>query len=140
MLGALFISLFGWITFNGLRDATNSLEEEAKSTGSSSEEFSVVSSFLSSTREVFTIMETYPQNYPGVFNVAYDSITLSKESINILSDKYFTYYTDEILSPLSKQINHLKRKPKTTLNPISDPLHEGSSLSRVADLHSYALL
>ena len=97
--GILFISLFGWITFNGLRDATNSLEKEAKSTGSSSEEFSVVSSFLASTREVFTIMETYPQNYPGVFNVAYDSITLSKESINILSDKYFTNYTDEILSP-----------------------------------------
>ena len=91
-----------------LRDATNSLEEEAKSTGSSSEEFSVVSSFLSSTREVFTIMETYPQNYPGVFNVAYDSITLSKESINILSDKYFTNYTDEILSPLSKQIRELE--------------------------------
>ena len=108
LLGALFISLFGWITFNGLRDATNSLEEEAKSTGSSSEEFSVVSSFLSSTREVFTIMETYPQNYPGVFNVAYDSITLSKESINILSDKYFTNYTDEILSPLSKRIRELE--------------------------------
>ena len=106
-MGALFISLFGWITFNGLR-STNSLEEEAKSTGSSSEEFSVVSSFLASTREVFTTMETYPQNYPGVFNVV-NSITLSKESINILSDKYFTNYTDEILSPLSKQIRELEK-------------------------------
>lgn len=108
LFGALLIAFFGWFTFNGLRDATNSLEEKAKSTGSSSEEFSVVSSFLTSTRKVFTIMETYPQNYPGVFNVAYDSITLSKESINILSDKYFTNYTDEILSPLSKQIRELE--------------------------------
>ena len=34
----------------------------------------------------------------------------------------------------------LKRKPKTTLNPISDPRQEGSTLSRLADLHSKAVL
>jgi hypothetical protein len=92
LLGALLIALFGWFTFSSLREATQSLEEEAKNSGSSSEEFSVVQALLDTTRNVFTTMEIYPQDYPGVFNVAYDSLTLSKESINILSDKYFSNY------------------------------------------------
>ena len=108
LLGALVIALFGWFTFSNLRDATQSLEEEAKKTGSSSEEFSVVQALLDTTRNVFTTMEIYPRDYPGVFNVAYDSLILSKESINILSDKYFTNYSDEELNPLSKSIRELE--------------------------------
>ena len=108
LLGALLIAFFGWFTFGSLRDATQSLEEESKNSGSSSEEFSVVQALLDTTRNVFTTMEIYPRDYPGVFNVAYDSLTLSKESINILSDKYFSNYSDEALNPLSKSIRELE--------------------------------
>jgi signal transduction histidine kinase len=108
LLGALLIAFFGWFTFGSLRDATQSLEEESKNSGSSSEEFSVVQALLDTTRNVFTTMEIYPRDYPGVFNVAYDSLTLSKEGINILSDKYFSNYSDEALNPLSKSIRELE--------------------------------
>lgn len=83
LLGALTITLFGWFTFSGLRDATNELESEAKKSGISSEEFSDVEAFLTTTREIFTTKEIYPHDYTGVFNVAYDSITLAKVEIKV---------------------------------------------------------
>ena len=83
LLGALTITLLGWFTFSGLRDATNKLESEAKKSVGSSEEFSDIEAFLATTREFFTKMEIYPQDYNGVFNVTYDSITLAKKGIKV---------------------------------------------------------
>ncbi|MEC8044555.1 MAG: ATP-binding protein [Verrucomicrobiota bacterium] len=121
LLGALTITLFGWFTFSGLRDATNELEREAKNSGSSSEEFSDVEAFLATTREIFTTMEIYPEDYAGIFNVAYDSITLAKEGINVLSDKHFSTYTDALLSPISREIRMLEESIRTIerLKPTS---------------------
>ena len=108
LLGAIAITIFGWFTFSGLRDATNELEREAKNSGSSSEEFSDVEAFLTTTREIFTTMEIYPRDFSGIFNVAYDSITLAKEGINVLSDKHFSTYTDTLLSAISRDIRMLE--------------------------------
>ena len=89
LLGALFIALFGWFTFQGLKNATDELEQEAAKSGSSSTEHEDVKAFLDTSRSVFVTMEIYPENYSGVFSIAYDALTLAREGANKLSDKYF---------------------------------------------------
>ncbi len=104
LLGALSIGIFGWLTFQGLNNATNDLEKEAAKSGSSSTEHEDVKAFLSTARSVFVTMEIYPENYSGVFSIAYDAISLAKEGANKLTDKYHHNYPDEIMIPLSKGI------------------------------------
>ena len=108
LLGALSIGIFGWLTFQGLNNATNDLEKEAAKSGSSSTEHEDVKAFLSTARSVFVTMEIYPENYSGVFSIAYDAISLAKEGANKLTDKYHHNYPDEIMIPLSKVFWKLK--------------------------------
>ena len=108
LLGAIFIALFGWFTFQGLKNATDELEQEAAKSGSSSSEHEDVKAFLDTSRSVFVTMEIYPENYSGVFSIAYDALTLAREGANKLSDKYFHNYPDEIMLPVSKSIVELE--------------------------------
>ena len=57
LLGALFIAVFGWFTFQGLNNATDELEQEAARSGSSSSEHADVKAFLDTSRSVFITME-----------------------------------------------------------------------------------
>ena len=50
LLGALSIGIFGWLTFQGLNNATNDLEKEAAKSGSFSTEHEDVKAFLSTAR------------------------------------------------------------------------------------------
>jgi signal transduction histidine kinase len=108
LIGALCIALFGWLTFSGLNEATDELEKEAQKSGISSDELSDVMAFLTTTRSIFITMEIYPENFSGVFSIAYDAITLAKEGANQLSDKYYENYPDEILIPISTAIRELE--------------------------------
>ena len=108
LLGALFIAVFGWFTFQGLNNATDELEQEAARSGSSSSEHADVKAFLDTSRSVFITMEIYPQNYSGVYSIAYDALTLAREGANQLADKYHHNYPDEIMLPLSKGIVELE--------------------------------
>ena len=88
MAGAFIIAGFGWFAFNGLNsDATEELESESRKTGISSDEFGDVNAFLETTRRIFESMETYPENYTGLFSVVLDDLVLAKERLNILSRK-----------------------------------------------------
>jgi len=108
LLGAFCLAVFGWFTFQGLNKATDELENEAARSGSSSSEHEDVKAFLVTARSVYHTMEIYPENYPGVFSVAYDALTLAKEGANQLSDKYYKNYPAEIMIPISKGIKELE--------------------------------
>ena len=108
LVGAISIAIFGWLTLQGLNRATDELEKEAQKSGSSSSEHEDVKAFLDTSRSVFVTMEIYPQNYPGVYSIAYDALTLAREGANKLSDKYHHNYPDEIMLPLSKGIVELE--------------------------------
>ena len=108
LVGAISIAVFGWLTLQGLNRATDELEKEAQKSGSSSSEHEDVKAFLDTSRSVFVTMEIYPQNYPGVYSIAYDALTLAREGANKLSDKYHHNYPDEIMLPLSKGIVELE--------------------------------
>jgi signal transduction histidine kinase len=108
LVGAISIAIFGWLTLQGLNKATDELEKEAQKSGSSSSEHEDVKAFLDTSRSVFVTMEIYPQNYSGVYSIAYDALTLAREGANQLSDKYHHNYPDEIMLPLSKGIVELE--------------------------------
>ena len=108
LIGALSIAIFGWLTFSGLNKATDDLEQEAKMSGSSSDELADIMAFLATTRSIFVTMEIYPKNYSGVFSIALEAISLAKEGVNLISDKYYESYPDEIILPISKGIRQLE--------------------------------
>ena len=107
LLGAICIAIFGWLTFQGLNKATDELEQEAKKSGSSSNQHADVMAFLDTTRGIFVTMEIYPKDYDGVFSIAYDAIALAKEVQQVIR-LYFENFPDEIILPTVKGIIELE--------------------------------
>mgnify|MGYP001997593635 CR=1 FL=1 len=104
------IALLGWFTFSGLKTSTQKLQEEAKKTGNSSEEYSDVKAFLATTRNIFVSLEIYPSSFPGIFSVSTNALVLSKESLNHISKEYPFNYPKSILEPIEEDLRLIESK------------------------------
>lgn len=109
LAGAFSIAGFGWFAFQGLNSATEELESESRKTGISSDEFGDVNAFLETTRRIFESMDIYPENYTGLFSVVLDDLVLAKEGLNILAEKYYKNYSEDLLQGIAKEIKEVEK-------------------------------
>ena len=102
--GAILVGLFGWWMLTSINQSTKELEKESKNSGASSSEYQDIQAFLASTRAIFEALEIYPDNYQGVFGVAKDRLSMSKEALILISQKYFSNYPEEIVIPIERDL------------------------------------
>mgnify|MGYP001180264710 CR=1 FL=1 len=112
LLGALMIAVFAWYTYDRLEEATNSYEKEKNLYGDSSTELEDINALLSVVRNIFTAMEIYPENYDGLFSVAFDGITSAKGGLNEISRKYGERFPETLLRPIVSRIQEIEKKIK----------------------------
>ena len=106
--GALLLAIFGRSIFASLQEGTRQLEEEAKKTGKSSEEYADVHAFLSTSRSIFVSLDIYPRDYPGIFYVTSDALVLAKEGLNVIAENYLINYPESILAPIQKDLSEIE--------------------------------
>ncbi len=108
LAGAMLIAILGWYIFSSLNEATGALERESKEAGESSEEYSDVQAFLQTTRSIFTSLEIYPRDYPGIFSVTRESLVLSKEGLNKIGG--YPSYDQDTLEPIKVDLEQIESK------------------------------